>query len=945
MHLGNRCFKYLLLLIACTAGWPAMAGAQLVSWTPDHPSLDDSLVIVFDASQGNAALSGVANVFAHTGVLNQYSTDVSDWQHQASQWTSGFDSLILMNNLGNNLHEFRLRPRDFYGISPDEEVRAINFVFRNEDGSQYQKNPDGSDIFIPIYPGNGFSAVFASPMERPQILGLGGSLPLEIRSSQPSLITVFQNGTPIGQSAGPVQSYSLAIPATAYGKYELRFTADNGLAVAKDTLSYIVQPPVAVAAPPAGTRDGINYLSPSSVVLQLLAPNKDYVYAIGDFSNWEMDPDYFMHRSTDGERFWIQLNGLTPGEQVRFQYFVDHKIKIGDPYAELVLDPFNDNGINSVVYPNLISYPYGQTTELVTVMQPGAPAYNWQTQNFQRPDSRDLVVYELLVRDFVIRHDFETVIDSLDYLASLGINAIELMPINEFDGNQSWGYGPAYYFAPDKYYGPKESVQRFVDECHARGIAVILDVVFNHSFGQSPMVRLYYDKAAGKVTPDNPWHNVDAPHPLGLGFDWDHASFYTQAFVDSVIAFWADEYRMDGYRFDLSKGFTNNPSSNLGDWGAYDSDRVYFLKRIANNFWDNHPGTYMILEHFADNAEETDLANFGFMFWGNANKQYAQGTMGYETDSDFSFGVSYQARNWALHNLMGFMESHDEERLMFENVTYGNSFNAMHDCKDTTVALQRMGMAAALFFTIPGPKMIWQFGEYGYDYSINFGDRTSPKPIRWDYLNDPRRLKLKKIYAALIKLKTNYPNTFRTNIYSISAWGKQKQVWVTGDMNVTVTANFDVVNQNTFTGFQHDGWWYDYLSGDSLFVTDVNMTIPLDPGDYRVFTDQRLPLPDLDVSGNPVGEAEAVEPDKGLIAYPNPAWSQMTVELDLPKGENAVLKMLDLQGREMLPERQLKLLPGKNYVQVDVSGFAAGSYLVQIRGESFLESSKVFVTD
>lgn len=944
MQLPQFMYKLSRTLLVLLALAPGPMAAQLVSWTPAYPSLDDSLVILFDASQGNGNLAGVADVFAHTGLLNQYSTDVTDWQHQASAWTSGYDSLIVMTNLGNNMHEFRLRPRNFYGVGANEEVRALAFVFRNEDGSLSEKDPSGSDIFIPIYASNGFAATFAAPMERPEILGLNDQLPLEIRSNQPSLITVYQDGLAIGQSSGLVQDYSLSIPASAYGKFKLHFTADNGVAVVKDTLSYIVQPPVSVANPPSGIRDGINYTSSTSVVLQLLAPNKDYVYAIGDFSDWEMEPEYLMHKTPDGERHWIEITGLTAGEEVRFQYFVDHKVKVGDPYAQLVLDEFNDNGVNSIVYPNLIPYPSGKTTELVTVMQPDAPSYNWQTQNFQRPDSRDLVVYELLVRDFVIRHNFETVIDSLDYLAGLGVNAIELLPINEFDGNQSWGYGPAYYFAPDKYYGPKESVQRFVDECHARGIAVILDVVFNHSFSQSPFVRLYYDKNTDKVTPDNPWYNVEAPHPLGLGYDLDHASFYTQDLVDSVLGFWADEYRVDGYRFDLSKGFTNKPSGNLGDWGAYDSDRVYFLKRIANKFWPKYPGTYLILEHFADNFEETDLANFGFMFWGNANKEYAQGTMGWEQDSDFSFGVSYQARNWALHNLMGFMESHDEERLMFENIHYGNSFNASHDCKDTTIALQRMGMAAALFFTIPGPKMIWQFGELGYDYSIDFGDRTSPKPVRWDYLNDPRRLKLKKIYAALIKLKTNYPNTFRSNVYSISAWGKQKQVWVSGAMNVTVTANFDVVDQNTFTGFQHDGWWYEYLSGDSLYVTDVNMTIPLGPGEYRVFTDQRLPLPDLDVS-NPVGEAEAIDLGREMVIYPNPCRDWAVVELDLDRGERCQVRLLDMRGMEVLNRGEMKMSPGKNFIELDVESLAAGTYLLQVRGESFLQSSKLRVLD
>ncbi|NOZ04318.1 MAG: hypothetical protein GXO92_06915 [FCB group bacterium] len=101
------------------------------------------------------------------------------------------------------------------------------------------------------------------------------------------------------------------------------------------------------------------------------------------------------------------------------------------------------------------------------------------------------MIYELLVRDFIDRHDYQTLIDTLDYLEKLGINAIELMPINEFEGNSSWGYNPSFYFAPDKYYGTRQDLKLFIDECHRRGIAVIMDIVLNHTYGQSPLVSGY----------------------------------------------------------------------------------------------------------------------------------------------------------------------------------------------------------------------------------------------------------------------------------------------------------------------------------------------------------------------------------------------------------------------------------------------------------------------
>lgn len=911
--------------------------AQVVTYTPAYPTIHDSLVIEYDATLGNAALVGMSPVFAHTGVLNRFSTDLSDWEHQVSQWDSGYDSTIVMAPLGNNRHRIGLRPKTFYGIGANEEVRALAMVFRDQAGTLAGKNADGSDIHVPIYPDSNFCAIFASPMERPEIASLNAPLPVTVTANAPGLITVFKDGIPIGQSTGLVQQFTVYAPTNAYGNFQITFTADDGTTVWRDTLRYVVQPPVTVAAQPTGTRDGINYINDSTVTLVLLAPNKGYVYVIGDFNDWQMDPAFLMARTPDGNRYWHTLTGLNPGQEYRFQYFVDHQIKIGDPYTEKVLDPFNDNGVNNLVYPNLIDYPDGKTTEIVSILQTAKPDYNWQVNNFQRPDNRDLVIYELLVRDFSIRHDYQTLIDSLGYLAKLGVNAIELMPVNEFDGNQSWGYGPAFYFAPDKYYGTEMKLKEFIDSCHARGIAVILDGVFNHMFGQSPFLRLYQDRSTGEPLPGNPWFNVTAPHPLGVGYDLNHSSPYTQALVDSAMSYWAQEYRIDGFRLDLSKGFTNHYSGqDIGAWSQYDQQRIDNLQRLATHFWTHNYGKYVILEHFANNDEETVLANYGMMLWGKASDPYYQAAMGYEQSSDFSWYISHQHRGWAYHNLVGFIESHDEERAMFENITYGNSSVPAHDCSDTTVALQRMALIAAFWATVPGPKMMWQFQELGYDYSIEYQCRTCPKPIRWNYLQDNRRELLYKKFAAVVNLKTKYPDAFRSSSYDISAWGKQKQVHVNSTgMNVTVFGNFDVVAQATFTGFQHTGRWYNYMSGDSLEVTDVNMTMQLGPGDFRIYTDVRLPKPDLSVTVHPVGTPDLEEVQLAVSTFPNPSFGAVNFAFSMEKPGTATLEIRDLKGRVVAQQPTGKLTVGEQQMAwngQDAQGHrvAAGTYLFRI---------------
>src|SRR5690554_7605996 len=109
------------------------------------------------------------------------------------------------------------------------------------------------------------------------------------------------------------------------------------------------------------------------------------------------------------------------------------------------------------------------------------------------PEVDKLVVYELLIRYFTNNGDIKTVTDTLDYLQRLGVNAIELMPFNEFEGNDSWGYNPSFYFAADKAYGTLNDYKEFVDECHARGIAVLMDMVLNHSYGQSAFAQMYLE--------------------------------------------------------------------------------------------------------------------------------------------------------------------------------------------------------------------------------------------------------------------------------------------------------------------------------------------------------------------------------------------------------------------------------------------------------------------
>ncbi|GGB11620.1 alpha-amylase family glycosyl hydrolase [Mucilaginibacter rubeus] len=593
---------------------------------------------------------------------------------------------------------------------------------------------------------------------------------------------------------------------------------------------------------PAGAKDGVTFInSGKSVIFNLYAPGKKSVSVIGDFNGWDVnDTKAVMNNTPDGKRWWVQIDNIDPAAEYGYQFYIDKSLKVADPYTEKVLDPDNDSYISSDTYPNLKKYPTGKTTGNVSVFQANQPAYSWKNTSFTRPDKKNLVIYELLLRDFIDAHNYQTLTDTLKYLSNLGVNAIELMPFNEFEGNLSWGYNPSFYFAPDKYYGTKNALKAFIDECHSRGIAVIQDMVLNHSFGQSPMVQMYFNTTAGKPAANNPWYNVDPTHPYNVGYQFNHESADTKYFVKNVLKFWMTEYKIDGFRFDLSKGFTQvnygTSDAAVNAWSQYDASRVAiwkdynnYIKSIDNNNF------YVILEHFAANQEEKELAGEGMMLWNNLNYNANEATMGWLTNSNFQ-GLFYDQHTFTQpYNLVGYFESHDEERLQFKNESYGNAVGS-YNVKDKNTGLAREEMAAAFLFSVPGPKMLWQFGELGYDVSINQGGRTSNKPIYWNYNTDPNRRHLYGVYAKMIKMKEKNAVFASTNsTYDLAGPIKTIQL-KDASANVEVVGNFDVVPQTGNISFPATGIWYDNITKTSISVTSLQYSMTLKPGEYHVYS-------------------------------------------------------------------------------------------------------------
>ena len=436
-----------------------------------------------------------------------------------------------------------------------------------------------------------------------------------------------------------------------------------------------------------------------------------------------------------------------------------------------------------------------------------------------------------LIRRYTRFNQQAGAMQKLDYLKSLGVNAIELMPVQEFDGNDSWGYNPCFFFALDKAYGTKKMYKDFIDACHKAGMAVIFDVVYNHATGSMPFAKLYWNSANNKTAPNNPYFNVDAPHPYSVFHDFNHESPLVRKFVKRNLQFLLNEYHIDGFRFDLTKGFTQAASTESSA-SNYDKSRIEILKDYHAAIKEVKPEAYVILEHFCDSKEEKELAEDGMHLWRNMNNAYCQTAMGWNDDSAFD-GLYESIPAW-----IGFMESHDEERAAYKQTQWGDE--ALKT--DLTTRMRQLEVNASFFFTVPGPKMIWQFGEMGYDVSIEENGRTGKKPLHWEYLENKDRKALHDSYSRLIKLRNDNPELFTsTSQFSwevgTSNWGQGRFITLSSTTkHMLVAGNFSKTDGAYTVTFPVTGKWYDYLTGDEVEVKDATQKMEIPAHSYRILT-------------------------------------------------------------------------------------------------------------
>ncbi len=901
--------KKTLLLFFLLLSVFSFAQIQQASYSVSPAAFEEttSITITVNGTSINETTWGVAD---HSLYMWAWAFDTNDTTQKGTpnngSWEASSDASKFTYNAGTDTYTKTIVPTTYYNTTG---IGKIGFLIKAKNGTGDKKS---QDILVEV---GSFQVNLTAPIENSStIIASGSNFAITATNTNGNAsYSLKANGTVINTNTSTA-SYSYShTNITGNQSYELSVT--QGAVTIVKKFSVVVNPNTVSAAMPAGLVDGINYNSADATkaTLVLDAPLKDFVYVAGSFNNWQPTSAYAMKKDPTSGKFWLELTGLVSGVNNTYQYWVvdatplansPAMVKTADPYSTLVLSPYDDSGIPAASYPNIPAYPAGQQFE-VTVLKTGQTPYNWQITNFTKPAKEKLVVYEVLVRDFDAAKNYQSLIDRIDYFKNLKINAIELMPVMEFEGNESWGYNTSFHMALDKFYGSSDKLKELIDVFHQNGIAVILDVALNHAFGRNPMVRMWMNDpdgdGFGSPTAENPYFNMVAKHTYSVGEDFNHQSLKTQYYVNRVIKQWIEEYKIDGFRWDLTKGFTQAcTASDESCTNGYQQDRVDILKKYADYSWSLDPTHYTIFEHLGTDTEEQQWANYriaetpskGIMMWGKMTDQYNELSMGYTSNIT---RMSSASRGFTANRLMGYAESHDEERLMYKNIQYGAT-NGSYNVKTLNTALSRMSAIGAVSLLVPGPKMIWHFGELGWEKSIftcNDGTvndasgtiagdcklDTKPQP-QWvnNWLGDSNRNKIYNDWAKMITLKTVEPvflgtstitnaNSSTVNIKITNASLASTQL-----KDVVILANFGTSAQNVATGFPYTGTWYNLMDNSTINVTDANAAINLPAGEYRIY-------------GNKTANLAIEDFEKGntVSLYPNPVSNYFTLNTAFTK--------------------------------------------------------------
>lgn len=803
-----------LLLLALFATIGAKAQMFTTSPSPLQNSSKD-VVITFKDSKSDSKSQGklmtlTTDLYAHIGVYTTASP--SEWKN-APKWGTNSDKYKFKYTSTNTWKLTIGDLRQYFNITdPAERITKVCIIARNA-ASTIQT----SDQFIDVME-DGFAALLTNDAEA-TVLTAAKTINFTLSTTQAAKLSIVitKDGSQVAKKdAANATTLSLGYNFAAKGAYTVTATANNGKETITKTASILFMSASPAATYPGGVpKMGPVAQSNGDVIFCLAAPQKSSVLLVPSWDDYQtLDKNVMSYQDYGGNRyFWIRVKGLDPNKQYPYYFIVDGTISVGDPYAKLVLDCYSDKWLPDNVYPNRPRYPYDKVDNtMLAVYHGNQDNYNWKVKNFDIPEPSKLVIYEMLFRDFTgdgTDQDgkfFGTIrgaIKKFQYFLDLGVNAIELMPVMEFNGNNSWGYNTNFYMALDKAYGSPDDLKEFIDLCHQHDIAVLLDIVFNQSDGLHPWYQMY-DIAS------NPFYNKTAPHNWSVLNDWKQENALVQQQWKDAIAYWMTQYKVDGFRFDLVKGLGSGATSGAyGSTDGYNAKRIENMKKIHTYITAVNPKGIHINEFLGDSKEEVEYGKDGQYNWNNQSWLSGAYAAGLPNIAEKLAYYSTSACGRYGRSNISYAESHDEERLGYHQLNTKATWeknNTKYTNKMSKASLKdrmsRLGAVAVhLLMTKDATPMIWQFGELGADQTTkasNGSNDTSPKKVIWDYYNQPSRKVLFDTYSKMIGLRRANPELFSDNNatfnYSSNSPNLEGAYWVrikNGSKDVIAFINAD----------------------------------------------------------------------------------------------------------------------------------------------------------
>ena len=541
----------------------------------------------------------------------------------------------------------------------------------------------------------------------------------------------------------------------------------------------------------------------SSIEFELFAPYNKGAVLTGSFSDWEDIP---MQQGKDGHfRTQVELEDGT----YQYKYKAQSKSWFLDPDAWVeIIDPYATN-INDSAQTGVIWIQDGKKV---------VDTYVWEHDDAPLPADKDLVIYELHVGDFAEDDDSEkaitkyrSVVKKLDYLSDLGINAIELMPVMEYPGDQSWGYNPRHFFAPESSYGSTADLKYLIDQCHARGIRVILDEIYNHSESSSPLTQIDHDY----------WYHHEATDPeqsWGPEFNYEHYDenleiFPARKFIGDQARFWIEEYHIDGIRYDAARQINN---SDFLHWIGAETKQIAGEKPFCN-----------IAEHVPETPEMVGLEGPMDSCW---HYSFYFCVLDHICGDLVDFDNLMEVLDCKPQGFLGsadvvnFLTNHDHHHLMAE-LGDRNIFGVE--------AFKRVKLGAALLLTAVGIPMLWMGEEFG-EYKHN---TQAEAKIDWKLLENNDNQSLLVYYQGLISLrhanaalKTENISFFHRNdeakVIAYVRWNDQgSRVIVVVNFSDQYLAGYELHN------FPANGIWHEWTR--SYEIETNNDTLIIDLPEYE----------------------------------------------------------------------------------------------------------------